>query len=357
MHDMVINYDSDIFNCTHNALIKSELNKLVDRSMDILIKPNMVMAKPPSMGATTHREVVEAIIVYLKEAGVQRIKIAESAWIGGDTKKAYKVCGYDSLKEKYGVSLLDLKDDKIKTVSIGGISMEICKEALDTHFLINVPVLKAHCQTSLTCNLKNLKGVISDKEKRHFHTLGLHKPIALLNKAVKTSFCVVDGICGDLTFEEGGNPVERNMVITGCDPLLIDSYCANLIGYDASEIGYITYAKELGLGRIYDGSADILELNAFNKPLNRPAVSGIVKSLEKNVEEKEACSACYCALMFALNKNRRSFNDKIKIGQGYKGVSGEGIGVGNCTGGFSHSIKGCPPKANDIAAFLNSIAK
>lgn len=356
MHNMVINYDSDIFRCTYEVLVNSNLASLVKKETDVLIKPNMVLEQPPEMGATTHKEVVEAIIVYLREAGVMRIKIAESSWIGGNTKSAYKVCGYDALKNKYGVPLLDLKDDKIKNISVGGIKMEICAEALETEFLINVPVLKAHCQTNLTCNLKNLKGVISDSEKRHFHSMGLHKPIALLNKAVTTSFCVVDGICGDLTFEEGGNPVVRNMVIAGSDPVLIDSYCANLIGYDASEIGYLMYADELAIGKLYDENCDILELNAGNKPLNQPARSRIVRNLSKHIDDRSACSACYSALICALHKSGHTVNEKIKIGQEYKNFSGNGIGIGNCTKGFSHNIKGCPPKANDIAAFLARVS-
>jgi len=356
MYDMVINYGLDIFRCAYDALVKSELASLIKPDSTLLIKPNMVMAKPPDLGATTHAEIVEAIIVYLREAGIEKITIAESAWVGGNTVQAYKVCGYVQLANKYGAALLDLKSGKTKSVNIGGFVMDICEEALRADFIINVPVLKAHCQTKLTCCMKNLKGVIPDSEKRRFHTLGLHKPIALLNKAVATSFCVVDGICGDLSFEEGGNPVWRNMVIVGADPVLIDSYCANLIGYDVSEIGYLMHAKEMKLGSFYDENTQVLEMNADKKPMAQPEKIGTtVASLSKAVDEKSACSACYSALIFALHKNRRSFSEKIKIGQGFKNLSGDGIGVGNCACGFSRHIKGCPPKANDIVKFLKSV--
>ena len=46
--------------------------------------------------------------------------------------------------------------------------MEICCRALDADFLINLPVLKGHCQTAMTCALKNCKGCIPDREKRRF---------------------------------------------------------------------------------------------------------------------------------------------------------------------------------------------
>ena len=43
--------------------------------------------------------------------------------------------------------------------------------------------------------------------------------------------------------------------------------------------------------------------------------------------------------------------DKICIGQGYRGQTGK-LGVGNCTGKFEHSVKGCPPTEAEIYEFL-----
>ncbi len=40
--------------------------------------------------------------------------------------------------------------------------------------------------------------------------MGLHKPIAYLNKILKQDLIVVDGIIGDLNFEEGGKPPRSN---------------------------------------------------------------------------------------------------------------------------------------------------
>jgi uncharacterized protein (DUF362 family) len=358
MSDIIINYNSDILVGTLEALRMSTLGRLVKPSMKVSLKPNMVLAKPPSEGATTHAEVVEGIIIFLREKGVQNIEIIESAWIGDDTKRVYKVCGYDRLSEKYGVKLHDLKDDKIRNVKIANYTFQICEKALDTDFLINVPVLKAHCQTRLTCNLKNLKGCISDREKRNFHTLGLHKPIAYLNKAIKTHFCVIDGICGDLTFEEGGNPVTRDMIICGEDPLLLDSYCAALLGYSAKEVGYIPIAAEIGVAgaRLYGADTVITELNADRKPVNLGTDRGLAKRLAAYIDEDSACSACYSALISALHRTGYK-GAKVCIGQGFKNKRGsaEGIGCGSCTAGFKRFVRGCPPTAAEVAEFLRQL--
>ena len=42
--------------------------------------------------------------------------------------------------------------------------------------------------------------------------MGLHKPIAHLNTGIHQDFIVVDNICGDLDFEDGGNPVVMNRI-------------------------------------------------------------------------------------------------------------------------------------------------
>ncbi|MDR0221295.1 MAG: DUF362 domain-containing protein, partial [Lachnospiraceae bacterium] len=206
---IVLNYGNQLAKNTCEALKASDIAAYLKPSYSVAIKPNLVVSRPASEGATTHPEIVEGIIVFLREYGVKDICLMESSWTGDSTKRAYVACGYEYLRDKYQVLLIDLKDDATTALSHdSGYKINICKKALATDFLINVPVLKAHCQTRMTCNLKNLKGCLPDGEKRRFHSLGLHKPIAALNALVKTGYCVVDGICGDLSFEEGGTPVE-----------------------------------------------------------------------------------------------------------------------------------------------------
>ena len=346
---ITINYSPNIIQSTIENLQASDISSYLKTNMNVAIKPNLVLAAPASDGATTHPKVVEGIIIFLKDYGIKNIEIIESSWVGDNTKRAYKICGYEDLSKKYNVPLHDLKDDSCTTLAHGDLSMSLCNKALNTDFLINVPVLKSHCQTRLTCNMKNLKGCIPDSEKRRFHTLGLHKPIAALNALMKTGYCVVDGICGDLTFEEGGNPVESNRIIAGHNPLLVDSYCAELIGYSPDEIGYLTYGKEMGLGEFFTADTKVVELNPDNKPIR---ASRVADKYSKFVNENSACSACYSALIYALHRNRGQVSGKIHIGQGFKGKTGKGIGVGNCTCGFEKSVAGCPPKATDIFEML-----
>ena len=351
---IVITYGREITKNTYDTLTASDIGAYLDANFSVSLKPNLVVPGPASNGAVTHPEVVEGIILYLRDFGVKRIKIIESSWVGDSTKRAFKFCGYEELSRKYNIPLIDLKSDSCTTLKHSGYEIKVCNEALNTDFLINIPVLKAHCQTRLTCCLKNLKGCIPDSEKRRFHTLGIHKPVAALSALIKTGYCVVDGICGDLSFEEGGNPVESNRILAGRDPLIVDSLCAELIGYRPDDIENLSYGKKIGVGKYYSHDTKIVELNIEYKSAVDVRAMHAADRYRRLIDEDAACSACYSSLIYALHRlgGRVRTDGKIHIGQGFKGKSGTGLGIGICTQGFSKCVAGCPPKATDIIEAL-----
>ena len=348
-----VNYGSDIKKCTYDTLKASDIGSYLNPKDKVSIKPNLVVPGPASGGATTHPEVVEGIILFLRDLGVDSINIIESSWIGASTKRAFRDCGYEELSKRCGVSLFDLKNDSSTLLRYGGYDIAVCDRALNTDFLINVPVLKAQCQTGMTCCVKNLKGCIPDSEKRRFHSIGLHRPIAALGMLLKTGYCVVDSVCGDLSFEEGGNPVTANRIIAGRDPLAVDSYCAELIGYRPDEINHLAHLKEYSKGEYYSDKTGVKELNVSDKPVNKTVGNRTADRYRGRINEDSACSACYSSLVRALYRMGTSpAAGDIHIGQGFKGRGGKGIGIGNCASGFETCVMGCPPKATDIMDLL-----
>ena len=291
---------------------------------------------------------------YYGENGYGNIAILEGSWVGDKTTEAYEMCGYRELTEKYQVPFWDMQKDKGIERDCRGMKLNICERVANIDFLINVPVLKGHCQTKITCALKNMKGLIPNTEKRHFHAMGLHEPIAHLNVGLHQDFIVVDNICGDLDFEDGGNPVVMNRIWAGTDPVLIDSYVCQIMHYTTKDVPYIELAEKLGVGSTDLKNARIIycEENARKElPKSRKVVE-----LQDAVEEVESCSACYGYLIPALEmlKNDGLFeklDTKICIGQGYRGKTGK-LGVGACTCKFEHNVKGCPPTENQIYDFL-----
>jgi len=336
-----------------------DIVKLADKIPDgarVGLKPNLVVAKPASEGATTHPEIAEVLIQYLRAHGINDIKILEGGRVGDDVTKAFEVCGFKDLSERYGVPLVDLQKDEYLVKQAGDVEIEMAKSLEEIDYLISLPVLKGHCQTKLTCALKNMQGCISDSEKKRFHSMGIHKPIALLNTVRKADFVLADAICGDADFEEGGHPFEMHRLICGEDSVLLDAYAATLLGYKPEEIEYIGQATALGVGCDDLSTTDILEINSgFVPMIFRETRSQ--KPFMQRVRDEQACSVCYANLMQTLrvlDKEGHSefLPPEIFIGKGLIDQEYWSVGVGSCTCSFGEYLPGCPPSALEIKEFL-----
>jgi len=358
-NEILVVYGSDISAMAIALARESNLAELIGgRGKRIGIKPNLVTPRPASGGATTHPEIAAGLISYLKENGFNNLAIIEGAWAGASTAEAFRVCKYSELARATGVKLIDTKTDKSRVCDCRGMEIKICESALAVDFMINLPVMKGHCQTLLTCALKNNKGIIPDSEKRRFHTLGLTKPIAHLNTVARNDFIIVDGICGDLDFEEGGNPLYAGRMFAARDPVLCDAWAAAQMGYAVQDIPYIGLAEKLGIGIADIGKAKVRELNSARQAA-APMPTGKARQLAEYIADDNACSACYASLTLALSRlganAAREFTGRLKekfcVGQGYKGKQGS-IGIGQCTSSFKLSCPGCPPSAADVLAFL-----
>jgi uncharacterized protein (DUF362 family) len=352
-------YGRDQYQMTYDLLGKINLAAELRPGLTVGLKPNLVVAKKASEGATTSPAIVEGVICYLRDNGVKSIAIMEGSWVGDDTKRAYAVCGYKDLAAKYGIPLYDLKDDAYVTKRVAELELKICKKPLEVDLLINMPVLKAHCQTALTCALKNLKGCIPDSEKRRFHNLGLHKPIGYLGQALKPGLTIVDAIAGDLSFEEGGNPVAMDRIIAGKDPVLIDTYAAALLGYATEDIAYIGIAEKVGAGSTALAAAKISEYDVGLKNGASFKPSQRTRRLAEKVTAEAACSACYGSLIHALqrlddSRMLASLRQPVYIGQAFRNKALPGLGIGSCAGHCARHVAGCPPTAKDIVAFLTA---
>ena len=344
-------FGSDAHAMTMALMEAAHVEDMVPRTASIALKPNLVVAAPPESGATTHPGVLSGAIEYLQGHGFRNISIIEGAWVGDRTDRGFRVCGYDRVGEQYGVPLCDLKKDRTRTVDTPLRPMEICCRALDADLLIDLPVLKGHCQTRMTCALKNCKGCLPDREKRRFHAEGLMEPIAALAATLRPGLTIVDSLCGDLDFEEGGNPVPTGRMFLGTDPVQVDAYGCRLMGLKLSQVPYIGLAEGWGAGSAALAEGDIVRLNTPADGAEYPAPSGTVAALTRSVQAKSACSACYASLVRALYR-RGGGKRAVAIGQGWKGVPFDGLGIGACCDCAREQVKGCPPSPEDILRAL-----
>ena len=329
------------------------------RSSRIGLKPNLVVAKKSDSGATTSVELIESLVQTLKEQGLHHLTILESSGVGHSTQMAYRVTGLDKLANRYELELLDLKQTRSLNVEAGGFKTRIFQKVRELDYLINLPVIKAHCQTGITCALKNLKGLLPDSEKRRFHSQGLHRPIAALNRIIRQDLIVADGMMGDLSFEEGGTPVRMDRVMIARDPVLLDAFVADCLGYHWSEISHVSMAADLGVGSPYRNKDQVIELNRNLTPDQDFPVTPSLAGLTGFIDERQACSTCLGALIRALHRlqdrgHLGRLHQPLCIGQGFRSQPAAGLGIGACASECEQFVDGCPPSAVDIVKFLSA---
>ncbi|MDA3956979.1 DUF362 domain-containing protein [Oceanispirochaeta sp.] len=348
-------YGSDPFEAGQKLMEASDVWKNWSKTESIGLKPNLVVSKKASSGATTHPEFCAGVIAFLQGQGFENLSILEGSWVGDRTERAFRICGYTELAQKYSLPLVDLQKDESVTLEATNGDYRVCQAVLNLDRLINIPVLKGHCQTAMTCALKNLKGCIPDSEKQRYHREGLFQPIADLNEILHADLILVDALEGDPDFEEGGNPQTLNLFMAALDPVLLDSYACSLLGLNIEDVPYITKAAELGAGTIHLKEDTLVPLNK-GEGLSSLQRSSLSSTLAAHIHEKGACSACYASLVQALKilqEQGKALPETVMIGQGFKGLTVEGLGFGQCLSGCSSFVPGCPPELSEIVDFLS----
>ncbi len=203
------------------------VENLVPAGTNILVKPNVGFYETD---ATTDPRITAAVVKALKAVQPGQIVVGESSLRGVDTEYALQITGTKSLAEAAGAEVRDLTKDSVVTVTIpNGIaikSVDVFKTARDS-FIVSVPRLKRHTDTTVTISMKNMIGTVPDSEKGRFHQTNLDQCVADLNSALRPKLIIVDATKAmTITGPSGGVMVDLNLVIASTDPVAADVIAA-----------------------------------------------------------------------------------------------------------------------------------
>jgi uncharacterized protein (DUF362 family) len=293
----------------------------LSRNDRVLIKPNNCFRHKimPPYGMVTTSKIVGGVVQLLLEHGCQDISIGEGAIIGifdeldPYTKRGFKGTGIDKIAKKYGIKLIDFNQDAFHELDLGGIKVQVSRAALDTDFLINVPVLKTHFQTKVSLGFKNLKGCLSKDSKKRFHiSKRLDALICLLNEAIKSDLVIIDGI---YMLERGpetlvGVAHRKDLIIASPDVFECDVVGATILGIEPAQVDYLREFAQRH-GRSFDISAiqikgeDIESLKEQLEwrfePDKELLTSAKITGLSAPYPGQTLCSACGATLALALS--------------------------------------------------------
>ena len=235
-------------------------NLFINPSMKILIKPNLLAPKKPEKAVTTHPAVLRAVIQWLKQFNPKRIIVADSSgtYLKGITDLAFEVCGIRKVCEEEHIEFIPFERTKCKSYKVESplILKEFPASRLLEEFdmIINIPKIKTHINTKLTCSIKNMFGTVILGYKRKIHKLckteeKLNSALVDVYSVFHPELTIVDGyLCQEGMGPSMGDVVKMNLIIAGYDPVALDTVICQIIDFNPSEISYISKAEEKGLG-------------------------------------------------------------------------------------------------------------
>jgi uncharacterized protein (DUF362 family) len=255
-----------------NAVIETlgGIQRFVKQGQTVVLKPNMSFPNPPEWGSTTHPNVVKTVAQLCIEAGAKRIAIIDQPL------RRPEVCLRRSgiakaCQEMPNVNVVALSEQKFYqkiTVPNGKElhEVEIARDVLQADVLINLPVAKSHMATGVSLGMKNLMGLIWDREYLHQY-IDLNQGIADLSTLIQPDLIIMDATRPMTTAGPGGpgKIVQLNTIIAGVDPVAIDSYTVPLAQwyghqFSGKNVKYILKAADLGLGEIDVSKLTVKEL-------------------------------------------------------------------------------------------------
>ncbi len=155
------------------------IGKYVKKGQKVVIKPNIGWDKKPEMAANTNPELVGALIKLCKSAGAAEVLVFDHTC--QDWQKCYTNSGIKAAVEKAGGKMVPGNDESYyREVQVPkGVQLKtakIHKAILDCDVWFNVPVLKHHGGAKNSISMKNLMGIVWDRQ--FFHSHDLHQCIA-----------------------------------------------------------------------------------------------------------------------------------------------------------------------------------
>ncbi len=234
-----------------DALDSIGAHKKIAEQTAILIKPNLTNNSPHPI--TTSPECCEVIIEYIRQHSKAEIVIAEGCGDASyETDEIFESLGYTAMAKKLDVPLFDLNHGPVKILKNSDCSvfpeMYLPEIAFD-HYIISVPVLKAHSLAGITGTLKNMMGFAQPKyysgqygvwKKAVFHGK-MQESIIDLNKYLIPDLSIMDCSIGLAEFHLGGphcDPLVKK-IIAGYNPWEVDREATGLLGLGYNSIEHI----------------------------------------------------------------------------------------------------------------------
>jgi uncharacterized protein (DUF362 family) len=232
------------------------MGAFVQKGQKVLVKPNIGWDVIPELAANTNPLLVKRVIEHCFKAGAKEVYVFDNTcdnWVN-----CYKNSGIEKASKAAGAKVVPGgSENYYQQIDIpGGVVLKSAKVheiLLETDVFINVPVLKDHSSTRMTCCLKNMMGVVWDRS--FWHSNNLNQCIAdyaLFEK--KPALNIID--CYNVMVKHGPQGVSKEDIVQMKSQIITtdwvagDAAAAKMLNVETEKVEYIPIAYKMGLGNM-----------------------------------------------------------------------------------------------------------
>jgi uncharacterized protein (DUF362 family) len=227
------------------------IGRFVPKASVVAVKPNLSWARAPQFAATTHPEVLKAVVELCQEAGAKEVRIVDHTI--HDARQCFALSGAGMVAKETGADLVFPRSTLMREMKIGGSRLDswaVFTPVLEADVLINLPIAKHHSLSTLTLGMKNWIGAVGGS-RWSLHQ-DIHQTIVDLARFFKPTVTLIDAVrIMTANGPSGGSTGDveiKNTLILSNDPVAADAAGAALFGRKPEEIGFIRLAQKQGLG-------------------------------------------------------------------------------------------------------------
>lgn len=230
------------------------MKKFVKKGQSVVLKPNIGWDVVPEKAANTNPKLVTRIIEHCFNAGAKNVYVFDHTC--DNWTKCYSNSGIErAVKDAGGKIVSGANESYYQEVKIKGAkrltSAKVHELILSSDVFINAPVLKNHQAAKMTITMKNLMGIVWDRQ--FWHQNDLHQCIADMALYRKPDLNIVDAYKVMKKNGPRGVSVEDVVLmksqIISTDMVAADAAATKLFGLEPDSINYIKIADEMKIGR------------------------------------------------------------------------------------------------------------
>ena len=241
----------DLVHRTLDAL--GGINRFVRPGDRVVVKVNAAFASPPAISATSHPDLVAAVVKACLDAGAADVTVTDNPI--NDPASCFRLTGIGPAAEGAGGRIVLPTADRFSQVTLAGARLirewpVLIGPLAEADCLIGLAPLKDHHRSGASMTIKNWYGLLGGR-RNVFHQ-DIHTIITELAALVRPTLVILDAVTTMMHNGPTGGSLsdlaDTNTLVAGIDPVAVDAAGAQILGRELNQLPHLLQAGDAGLG-------------------------------------------------------------------------------------------------------------